>query len=101
MHPPIGREHRRRPDPAERNVDRRVGPPRAITARKTADELAGRSSPSDCQCAPSSNDTYTLRSVPAYSNPRRTGSSRTALTTSLGGIPSTTSLHVLPPSLVR
>ena len=40
-------------------------------------EVFGRLFASDCHVSPSSNDTYTLLSVPANSRPRVTGSGRT------------------------
>src|SRR6266540_5498675 len=49
----------------------------------------GRFSCSDCQAAPSSNDTYAPNSVPANRRPRRAGSSRTARVKWVSGIPAT------------
>src|SRR5205809_27602 len=64
-------------------------------------EIAGMLSRSDCQFAPSSNDTQTCASVAAYRSPRTRGSSRIELATALGAIPALISVHVLPPSCVR
>ena len=49
-----------------------------------------------CHDPPSSNDTYTRVSVPAYSRPRLTGSSRMTLVKSSSGIPSVIFVHVCP-----
>ena len=58
----------------------------SLTTRSRMD-VAGMLRRSDCQCSPSSNETYTARSVPAKSRPLRTGSSRTALTMPPSGMP--------------
>src|SRR5205823_9856231 len=72
----------------------------SCTTRSRAD-VGGRLRRSACQWRPSSNETYTPRSVPAYKSPRRAGSSRTAFTTAFAGSPSTISVQVRPPSPVR
>jgi hypothetical protein len=64
-------------------------------------EIAGMLSRSDCQFAPSSNETQTCASVAAYSRPGTRGSSRIELATALGAMPVLISVHVRPPSCVR
>ena len=70
------------------------------TSRSRIDEV-GRFNCSDCQLSPSSNDTYTLVSVPAYNSPLRTGSSRTTRTNTESSNPLTIFCHVFPLSCVR
>src|ERR1051326_5844212 len=64
-------------------------------------EIAGMLSRSDCQLAPSSNETQTCTSVAAYKSPGVRGSSRIEFATALGAMPLSISVQVLPPSCVR
>jgi hypothetical protein len=62
----------------------------------TAGPEPGRAMRSGCQRAPSSKDTNTPVSVPAYRSPRRAGSSRTARTNDVSGRPPVMRRQVLP-----
>ena len=56
----------------------------------------GRLRLSGCQESPASNETWTVRSVPAYRSPARPGSSRITRVKSLSGIPDVIRVHVSP-----
>ena len=63
--------------------------------------MAGMSMRSDCQWSPSSYDTQTCASVPAYRSPGCRGSSRIVLAAAPAGSPLLISVQVAPPSCVR
>src|SRR5256885_11988234 len=64
-------------------------------------EVTGKFSCKDCQSSPSLKETYTPFSVQAYSNPFRTGSSRTQFRKLPSGIPLETRCQLFPKSRDR